>query len=117
MVTNFFKRELVKLQTNFNTAFGENPTFDLKLRETVLVAIIWLGLYEKLISQAKDTDSVRQEIKDFVHARDVLNDLFDRIQNQCGERSLYGEASCIDRRSRGLPALRKHLPGSASQAR
>lgn len=117
MVTKFFKKELLKLQANFNTAFGESPTCDLKIREAALVAIIWLGLYEKRISQAKDTDSVRHQIKEFVHAGDVLNGLFDRIQTQCGERSPHGESRGIDRRSRGLPILQEHLPSGASQAR
>lgn len=117
MVANFFKRELVKLQVNFNNTFGDNPVCDLKVRQAALLSIIWLGLYEQRISQAKGADSVRREIREFIHARDVLSGFFDRIHTQCGERSPHGESRGIDRRSRGLPVLQEHLPGGASQAR
>ncbi len=117
MTISFFKKELDKLRTRFNETFVETQTCNLKLRQTALVAIIWLGVSEKRINEALDKNLVRKEIKEFIRARDVLNNLFIRMKNQQKERSDHETQGSFNRRDRELPHLREHLSGGTSQTR
>ncbi len=113
MTINFFKKELDKLRTRFNETFGETQTCNLKLRQAALVAIIWLGVSEKRINEAPVKNLVRKEIKEFIRARDVLNNLFNRLQDQqSGRRELQREID-IGPGIENLPCAQEHYPGTS----
>lgn len=90
MPIDFFEKELMKARRRFNETFGMQEVCDLKLRQSVILAICFLGLIAGKIKKAKNKDDVRDEIKQFMKNQNTLNNLFKRIEQQKERRSYDG---------------------------
>jgi len=89
MTIDFFEKELKKVQRRFNETFGIQEVCDLKLRQSVILAICFLGRACYTIKKAEKKEDVRDDIKTFMKNRSVLNDLFNRCEQQQKERMSY----------------------------
>ena len=117
MAVNFFEKEVKKVRQRFNQTFGVLTVYDLKLRQSVILAIASLGNSSNKIEIMKSNSSEKDEIKKFVRTKNILNNIF----NQIGKERRDHARSNIIRKSheRGcgsLPKLRKHLHGRTAQA-
>jgi len=115
MAVNFFKAELNKIYQRFNATFGILEVFIIEKRYSAILNIINLGLLERKISSAKNKESVKQDIKEFIRARDWFNSQFDSIEKQIQERRDYANTGTDGRRIGDLRDLRQHLPDSVAQ--
>ena len=86
MAIDFFEKELTKVQERFNQTFGKQTVCNLELRYSTILAICRLGRECEKIRKTKRKDDVRSEIKRFMKARNILNNLFDQFENQREER-------------------------------
>ena len=86
MPVNFFEKELGKVRSRFNMILGESIVCDLKVRQTLILAICWMGVLKQKIDKPKDKEVVRDEIKKFVRYRDLVNIIFDKLEIELQER-------------------------------
>ena len=93
MPVDFFEIELVKARERFNQTFGMLTVCDLKLRQQAILAICFLDRLKDKIKEKEDKDLVRDKIKKFVRARDVLNKTFDMVEAHLKERSHHGDTA------------------------
>ncbi len=89
MPIDVFEKELRKVRRRFNKTFGMQKVCDLKLRQSVILAIGFLGKACDKINKAEKKDDVRDEIEKFMKNRNVLNNLFNRLEQQQKERRSY----------------------------
>ena len=89
MPVNFFETELKSVQEQFNETFGMMIVCDIRTRQSVIFAIVLMGLLQKKISNAQSKVEVKPDIQRFVKTRDVLNDIFNSIENHQKERRDY----------------------------
>ena len=78
----FFQSEFKKIQKRFNETFGRETVCDIKLRQSVILAICWMGVLKRKIHQAPDKDLVREEIQKFMKAKKILHNLFDQFEKE-----------------------------------
>jgi len=86
VATNYFEKELCKIQQHFNETFGNLIVCDLRLRQRVILSIISMGKLSGKISRAKSKDDVRDEIRRFMKTRKILKNIFNKIEIQQKER-------------------------------
>ena len=86
MATNYFEKELCKIQQHFNETFGNLIVCDLRLRQKVILSIISMGRLTGKIARAKRKDDVRDEIRRFMKTRKILKTMFNKIERQQKER-------------------------------
>ena len=121
MADDFFEKELKKARLRFNEAFGSMTVCDLKLRQSAIIAIIQLGRLSEKIMRTKCKGQVRNEIKNFVRAKSILSNIFNKIDEYQKERSRHegndSNGRCNGRRQcGGVPKLRERIQNRASQA-
>lgn len=92
MPVDFFESELGKVRNRFNNVFGELIVCDLKVRQTLIHAICWMGVLKRKVDSAKDKEAVREEIKKFVKYRDLVNTVLNRVETELLERRAYGHS-------------------------
>ena len=88
MAIDFFE-EVIKSQEGFNQTFGVLDVCDLKSRQSTILAISSLGLIAGKIKKAKNKDDVKDEIKQFMRTRTILDSVFKQFQKEQGERRDY----------------------------
>lgn len=93
MPVKFFKTELKRVQEQFNETFGMIIVCDIRTRQSVISAIVLMGLLQKRISGAQSKDEVKPDIQRFVKTRNVLNKIFNSIENHQKERRDYDRAN------------------------
>jgi hypothetical protein len=89
MTIDFFEKEVIKARERFNQTFGVLDVCDLKLRYLTILAISSLGLIAGRIKKAKNKDDVRDEKKQFMRTRTILDSVFKQFQKDQGERRDY----------------------------
>ena len=86
MSIDFFELELKKAQDRFNKTFGTTTVCNLKLRQSVILAICFMGTAARKIKNSTKKDNVREEIKKFMKTRRILDNLFDQFERKHQER-------------------------------
>ena len=103
MPTDFFCKEVERLQQRFNQTFGRLNTCDISLRQSVILTICGLGCLGKKIVKAKRDSDVREGIQEFNKIRNRLNNIFNTIEVfQAERRNLFHEGQCSN-------STKKHL--------
>ena len=97
MPIDFFEKEVTKARERFNQTFGVLDVCDLKSRQSTILAICSLGLIAGRIRKAKKKDDVRDEIKQFMRTRTILDSVFKQFQNDQGERRDYARKNINSR--------------------
>ncbi len=82
MPVDFFETEVRKAQDRFNQTFGVMAVCNIRMRQSVILAIVQMGLLQRKIAKSRDKDLVREEIKRFVRARDVLKNVFNQAEQE-----------------------------------
>lgn len=82
MPVDFFETELEKVRVGFNETFGRMIVCNLKTRQSVMLAIVSMGLLHKKISGAHSRDEVRSDIQKFVRIRNTLTNLFNQMRKE-----------------------------------
>ena len=82
MALDFFETELLKVQNRFNSVFGDLIVCDLKVRQMLILGIIWMGTLKRKINQAPDKDLVREEIQKFMKTKILLHNVFDQFEKK-----------------------------------
>ena len=89
MPVNFFEKEVTRTQHKFNQTFGMLETGDIKLRQSAILKICGLGCLRNKIIKAADKDQVRGEICKFMEIRNILNNVFNTIEDYQKERRYF----------------------------
>ena len=97
MPINFFEKEVIKARERFNQTFGVLDVCDLKSRYSTILAISSLGLIAGRIKKAKNKDDVRDEIKQFMETRTILDSVFKQFRKHQGERRDYASKNINSR--------------------
>ena len=124
MPVDFFEKEVTRAQQKFNQTFGMLKTSDIKLRQSVILKICGLGCLRNKIIKAADKDQVRDEICNFIEIRDILNNVFNSIEDYQKERRYFEHdqrtseqrGNCL-RRGENLPELQQHVPAGVAQTK
>ena len=89
MPVNFFEKEIHKAQQRFNQTFGERATCNIKSRQSVILKICSLGCLKNKIEKTADKAKVKDEIRNFIKIRDILNNVFNTIEDYQKERRYF----------------------------
>ena len=89
MPVAFFEKEVTRAQRKFNQTFGMLRTGDIKLRQSAILKICGLGCLKNKIVKATDKSGVRDEIRNFIKIRDILNNVFNTIEDYQKERRYF----------------------------
>ena len=124
MSVDFFEKEVTRAQQKFNQTFGMLKTSDIKLRQSVILKICGLGCLKNKIVKATDRNQVRDEICNFMEIRDILNNVFNSIEDYQKERRHFENdqriskqrGNCL-RRGENLSELRQHVLAGVAQAK
>jgi hypothetical protein len=100
MPIDFFELELKKARDRFNQTFGTITVCDLKLRQSVILAICFMGNVGRKIKNAANKDKVREQIKKFMKTRLILNNLFDQFEREHQERRKHVGTHCYGQQQR-----------------
>ncbi len=76
MKIDFFEKELQKMQARFNQTFGCHVVCNLKSRQAVILAVVYLEILCRKIRKVNRTDQARGEIQKFIRVRNTLNNIF-----------------------------------------
>ena len=90
MPIDFFEKELERVQRNFNRAYGGLKVINLKHRESIILAIVHMGLLARSVKKAENDLDRQMVIKRFVRIRNTLNQQFILINK---ERRQYGNSN------------------------
>jgi len=83
---DYFDKELKKAQQKFNQTFGMLTVCDLQLRQSAILAIVFLGRVGNRITKTKNDNDRRCEIRKFMQTRHNLNSIFDKVEHQQKEQ-------------------------------
>jgi len=84
MKINFVEKEVEKARKRFNQFYGTQTVFNIEERQTLILAVCWLGVLSMRIkNNAENTELV----KEFIRYRNILNKHF----NQKERRKTYVE--------------------------
>ncbi len=101
MKINLFTKKLHRIQEQFNEVFG-NHTSNIDERQTVILAICWLGVLAKKITSSKDKVERKDLIDEFNRGKNQINNFFNKKK---------GEKTCILKESvvtaRNISAVKK----------
>jgi len=86
MKTQFFEKELQRVQDRFNETFGIMTVCDLKLRGEAILDIIGLSRLVKEMAGIKSRDHPHETIAMFMRKRNKLNRIFDELEKYLRER-------------------------------
>jgi hypothetical protein len=86
MPIDFFESEVRKAQNRFNETFGTELVCNVNLRQSVILAICFMGNASKKIKAANNKDQVRSLIKKFMKTKNILHNLFDQFEQEIQER-------------------------------
>ena len=103
MPIDFFEKEVKKARERFNQTFGRMTVCDIKLRQSTILAICFLGNLSSKIREAEAKDMVREDIKKFMRARNALNNTFTAVEDYRKERRVHGNSV---NQTRGFPNRR-----------
>ena len=120
MPIDFYEKEVMKARKKFNQTFGMLKVCDLRLRQSAILAIGFMGTLGQKIIEAKNREKAKEQIDKFMRTKNVLNNLFAKLEKQQQKRRNHvnrnAEAGSNGngrgagrRRSRNLPGLRQHL--------
>ncbi len=93
MRIDFFQNELCKVQDRFNETFGKLVVCNVSQRQRIMLSIISMGRLEKKIMAAGSMDNARDDIKKFVRTRNILNKVFEKVEQHFKERRGHAAAS------------------------
>ena len=108
MSIDFFELELKKAQDRFNQTFGTTTVCNLEARQSVILAICFMGTAGRKIKNATNKDRVREEIKKFMKTRCILNNLFDQFEREHQERRKHAGTHCYGQQQKNN---RNHVHG------
>ena len=83
---NLFTKKLHRIQEQFNEVFGDHTTNNIDERQTVILAICWLGVLWKKISANKDSVKRKDLIAEFNSRLTVVNNFFNKKEGEQNER-------------------------------
>ena len=107
MPVSFFTSELQKARDRFNAIYGETRVCDLRMRQSLIAAICWMGVLEKRIARSGSKTADRTEIQRFVRLKNSVNSIFNRIETESDERRTNGTADDAERwKDRGTGFIR-----------
>jgi len=120
MTIDFFEKEVNKARKKFNQTFGKLTVCDLKLRQSAILAIGFMGALGQKIIETKNRDAAKEQIEKFMRTKKVLNSLFIKIEEHQKERRSNvirntesggnADGRCAGyRKSRNLRKLRQHF--------
>jgi hypothetical protein len=99
MKVNFFEKELIKVCERFNQTFGKQLVCDLQTRAVVTISIIHMGLLGNKITNVKDKEMVRDDIRMFIKKRNALTIIFNNAEKFWEERRRYEKGNQKGKRS------------------
>ena len=99
MPVDFFAKELGKAQNRFNTILGNLSVFNIKTRQSLIIAICWMGVLKNKINTVKDKELARDNIRKFVKYRNLVNNVFNQIETEFKKGRAYDDNS--DDRTKG----------------
>lgn len=88
MPNDYFSKELNRVRNRFNSVFADQITCDLQLRQTLILAICWMGVLKKKIDKTEPKDLARPSIQKFVKYKKLVNDIFDRMENEIKKKEI-----------------------------
>ena len=120
MPIDFFEKEVMKARKKFNQTFGKRTVCDLRLRQSAILAIVFLGRLGNRIMDANNKDDVKAEIQKYMKTKEILSNLFTKIEEHQKERRNNVNRNIETgrnadgrgtgkRRRRNLPELRQHF--------
>ena len=89
MPIDFFEKELERVQRNFNRAYGGLKVINLKHRESIILAIVHMGLLSRSVKKAENDLDRQIVIKRFIRVRNSLNRQFIQMKK---ERRQHGNS-------------------------
>ena len=72
MKIDLFLKTLRHLQGQFNELFGKDPTKNIDERQTLILAICWLGVLQKRISASKNPEEAKEMIAEFNRGSNLI---------------------------------------------
>lgn len=72
----FVEKEINMFQEKFNETFGDEIVFDVRARQTVFLAICFLGILGKKMNETDDKVKIQYLIQKYVRSRNVLVNFF-----------------------------------------
>jgi hypothetical protein len=112
MAVDFFEREVHKAQDRFNETFGKLTVCDIRTRQRAILKIIKMSLIRNKIIQEKVKEKLIQERSKFVTTRNWLQDLFNQVENELNERSVYANRPITaGQHSNGAGSVQGASPG------
>ena len=119
MPIEFYEKEIMNAREKFNQTFGMLTVCDLRLRQSAILAISFMGTLGKKIMEANNKDDIKAEIQKFMKTKEILSNLFAKIEEHQKERrnnvntnrarSHSDGRSTVQRESRNLRKLRQHF--------
>ena len=91
MTIDFFEKEVQKMQARFNQTFGHHVVCNLKARQAVILAVVYLETLCRKIRKINRADLARDEIQKFIRVRNTLNNIFKMFDNPAGERNKHAD--------------------------
>ncbi|MBT6341519.1 MAG: hypothetical protein HOJ48_19725, partial [Desulfobacula sp.] len=82
MTVDFFKKELGRIQAEFNRTFGTMPLCNPKIRTRVVFTILRMGILKQKIQKRKR----KEDISTFVKTKDNLNRIFSTLIKESERR-------------------------------
>ncbi len=90
MKVDLFTKKLHRIQEQFNEFFGDRTTNNIDERQTLILAICWLGVLAKKISASKDCRERKDLIDEFNRGRNLISNFLDKMK---------GDKTCISKGS------------------
>ena len=101
MTIQIFEKELMKIQDKFNELLGNLSNCDVQMRSNVILCIVGLGLLSRKIRNASNRNEARDEIRNFIKHRDIINNYFKNVQEDLEERRRYASTDKSSKSSWG----------------
>ncbi|MFC1488945.1 hypothetical protein ACFL6B_03760 [Thermodesulfobacteriota bacterium] len=98
MQIDFFQKEVDKLQYRFNETFGVMDVCNLQMRYEVILAIISMARLAGEIKKATKKIFVKDEIKLFIHQKESLDKIFNKIDEHLKQRRQHETGNSIHQR-------------------
>ena len=112
MKIDFFEKEVKKARDRFNQLFGAEPVCNIEERQTLILAVCWLGV---LSMRIKNDPQNRETVKEFLNHRNTLNQYFKGKERRESDERLSVETSNGGRGSPDMSQLRKRLQSGATE--
>jgi hypothetical protein len=93
MKVDFFEKELTRVRERFNQTFGKQLACDLQTRAEIIIAVIHMGLLGNKITNAKDKEMVRDDMRMFIKQRNALTKIFINVEKFWEERRRHEKSN------------------------